>query len=387
MIKVMKKSTLLFNGVTPWVVTKNIRETVQKIVSHFPRITMILLLLISYSAVFSTCSENKKAVLQAYELRINGRADEAKYLLENILKEDSTNALAYYELARTLNYINIMGSDEATKALIKAKTIEPDNVIFQYAYAKNSFFEAFKTMQLGGGDVKELLGKTCNEFDNVLKIEAAYPEALMYLVEIYGMLPPDMGGDKVKAEEYTKRLEKNNKFYGAKARLVMMPEGTNMIEYWKNYISENSESAAALKELGVAALFSDNLETAENSFKKAMELDPAQNIRLLDLSRYHQMKVMQNRELADQELPIAKEYIEQYLVSTPEPIVPLKAYAVGTKARIAMFLGENEEAQKLTEEAKALDPHFSQAFGIPSLGIFESPTKEDHFFQSFFSPF
>ncbi len=242
-------------------------------------------------------------------------------------------------------------------------------------------------MQQGTGDVKALIGKTCDEFNNTLKLDPGYHEALMYLVEIYGMLPEEMGGDKTKAETYTQKLEKQDKFFGAKARLVMMPEGTNMIEYWKNYISKNGESPEALNVLGSAALLNDDLETAKESFIKAMTIDKSQNIRLLDLARFHMMKVMQNRDAGTEELPKSKAYIEQYLGSIPEPIIPLKAYALGMKINIERFLGNNAEAEKAMNDASALDPHFSRAFGIPLLSQFEPPTKPDHQFVSFFSPF
>ena len=101
-------------------------------------------------------------VKKAFELRINGNVDEAVDLLNDIIKNNPQNALAHFELARTLNYMNLMGSEEATKLLITAKTIEPENVIYQFAYAKNCFLETFKAMQMGGGDVKELLVKTCD---------------------------------------------------------------------------------------------------------------------------------------------------------------------------------------------------------------------------------
>jgi tetratricopeptide (TPR) repeat protein len=196
-----------------------------------------------------------------------------------------------------------------------------------------------------------------------------------------------MGGDKNKAEKYIKQLEEMDQFYGAKARLVLMPEGTNMADYWKNYIDKNGESCKALKELGVGYIFNDDFENAKISFEKAIALDKTQNIRLLDLARYYHMKVMQNRDVAETELPKSKIYIEQYLASVPEPIPPLHAYALGMLAKTEMFLGNNEEGQKIREEAKALDPYFSSAFAIPSLAIFEPPTKINHHFRSFFSPF
>lgn len=350
-------------------------------------IGLILIFMMNGFIATHTPFQKDNDVKKAFELRIDGNVEEAAALLNDIIEENPQNAMAHYELARTLNYMNLMGSEEATKLLITAKTIEPENVIYQFAYAKNCFFETYKAMQMGGSDVKELLDKTCDEFDNVLKIEPGYPEALMYLVEIYGILPAELGGDKTKAEKYTQQLEKADNFFGARARLIMMPEGTDMIGYWENYMEEQGESAEALKELGVAALFNDDIETAKVKFEKAINLDPAQNIRLLDLSRYHQMKVMQNRDLANEELPKANEYVDLYLSSVPEPIPPLKAYALGTKAKIEMFLGNNAKSEELAEQAKNLDPYYSRAFGIPWLSVFQLPTEEDHFFASFFSPF
>jgi hypothetical protein len=118
-----------------------------------------------------------------------------------------------------------------------------------------------------------------------------------------------------------------------------------------------------------------------------MAIDKTENVRLLDLARYHMMKVMQNRDAAETELPKAKEYIQKYLTSIPEPITPLKAYAIGMLVKIEMFSGNQAEGQKLVQQAKALDPYFSKATGTPSLALFEPPTKTDHHFQSFFSPY
>ncbi len=355
---------------------------------QFLRIGLIIGFLLNLSMVFASCNKSDdKAVMQAFELRMNGKSDQAKEMLLTIIKEDPKNALAQYELARTLNYINMIPTEEATKAIKSAKDIEPENLIYAYGYAKNCFLEAFMAMQQGGGDVKVLIDKTCDEFNNVLKLDPGYNEALMYLVEIHGMLPAEMGGDKTKAEKYAQMLEKQDKFYGARARLVMMPEGTNMIEYWKNYISKNGESPEALNALAAAALLNDDLETAKESFTKAMTIDKSQNIRLLDLARFHMMKVMQNRDAAAEELPKAKAYIDQYLASKPEPIRPLKAYALGMKINIERFLGNNAEAEKAMNDASTLDSHFSRAFGIPSLAQFEPPTIPDHQFVSFFSPF
>lgn len=353
--------------------------------SYFLASMFLCVILLNSISACSLNNKNDEEVMKAFELRIGGKAEEAKNLLLKILENDTTNALAHYELSRTLNYMDLRGSSEADEHLKAALTNDPENIIYAYYNAKNCFLKAYIAMQTGGENTKDLIGEVCSEFVKVLEMKPDYPEALMYLVEIYGMLPEDLGGDKTKAEKYTQKLEKMDKFYGAKARLTLMPEGTDMVAYWQNYITQNGESCVALKELGVANLFTENIDGAKESFEKAIALDKSQNVRFLDLARYHMMKVMQNRDAATVELPKSKEFIKQYLETTPEPLPPLKAWSKGMLANMEMFSGNNEKAEKLMEEAKALDTHFSRASAIPSEALFVPPNKIDQHFRSFFS--
>ncbi|TSA54735.1 MAG: hypothetical protein D4R38_01860 [Dehalococcoidia bacterium] len=116
-------------------------------------------------------------------------------------------------------------------------------------------------------------------------------------------------------------------------------------------------------------------------------MDSSMQILWLDLARYYMMGVMQNKDLADSLLPISAMYTRQYLASKPAPIIPLQAYATGMLVKTEMFTGHKEEAEKLMEEAKALDPYFSRAFGIPGPSLFEPPDKISYHFTSFFRPF
>jgi len=377
--------TILFNEILCRIMYQIDRGCNQIALKQILRVGFLVLLIMNFAAVFSSCNNVDETVMEAFELRINGKPDQARTLLLTTIENDSTNAAAYFELARTINYMNLRGSEEADEALKNALKYDPENIVYAYYNAKDCFLKAYIAMQTGGDNGKDLINDVCNEFVEVLEMKPDYPEAMMYLVEIYGMLPEEMGGDKVKAEEYTKKLEKQDKYYGAKARLVMMPEGTDMVEYWKSYIIENGEDCLSLKELGVSQLFNDNINGAKETFNKSISLDKSQNIRLLDLSRFHQMKVMQNRDAAEKELPEAKVYIEEYLASEPEPIPPLKAFAIGMLAKLEMFSGNDADAEKLMEEAKMLDPHFSRASAIPSLALFEPPNKIDQHFKSFFS--
>jgi tetratricopeptide (TPR) repeat protein len=332
-----------------------------------------------------------KEVLKAYDLRMNGKVDEAKALLETILAKDSTDAMANYEMARLKHYMLIGGGgmkiDDILTSINKAVKYEPENVTYAYYKAIASFLNAFMAMQTGQGDVKNYIAETCARFEKVLSLKPDYYEASLYLVEIYGMLPKDMGGDSAKAVVYADKLGKMNSYFGAKAKAALSPEGTDLVKFWEEQLAKDQKNPDLLMETGRACIYNDDLANAEKYFDEAIKSDPSKNILILDLARYHVMMVMQNKDLAATELPLAKKFIEKYLKTTPEPIVPLEAYALGLLTRIEMFMGNQAEAEKIMNEAKSLDPYFSRASGVPTLLLFDAPDQITHHYFSFFSPF
>jgi len=330
-------------------------------------------------------------VLKAFELRMGGKVDEAKLLLEGILKKDSTNAMAHFEMARLKHYLLTGGGgikiDDILVSINKAATYDPQNVTYAYYKAIVHFLNAFMAMQTGTTEVKKKIEITCVQFKKVLAMKPDYHEAALYLVEIYGMLPKDMGGDSTKAQEYAVGLESKSKYFGSRARAVLTVKGTDMVKFWLDRVDQEKKNADFLAEAGKAYLNNDDLVNAEKYFIEAIQSDPSKNILLLDLARYHMMVVMQNKDLANTNLPLAKAFLERYLKTVPEPIVPLKAYAMGLLTRTEMFLGNKTEADKMMEAAKSLDKYFSRAMGIPTLLLFDSPEQQMHHHFSFFSPF
>jgi tetratricopeptide (TPR) repeat protein len=269
----------------------------------------------------------------------------------------------------------------------KAVRNDSENVTYAYYKAIAYFLNAFIAMQQEQDKVKPLVTETCIEFEKVLKLKPDYYEAMMYLVEIYGMLPKDMGGDSVKAFAYAEKLAKMNRYFGARAKAALLPENSDLVKYWENHLAADKKNPEFLMEIGKAYLFKEDPKNAEKYFDEAIKQDPSKNILILDMARYHMYKVMQNKDLAKTELPVEKKYLETYLKSTPAPIIPLKAYAMGLLVRVDMFLGNQAQAEKLIEETKALDPYFSRASGIPTLLLFDPPDKITHHYFSFFSPF
>lgn len=358
-------------------------------------ISMSLLVLAILAIILTdACSMKNMAdsiVREAFNIRMNGNSDKAKLILEDVLQNDSANALANYEMARLRHYMLLGGSqveiEAISQAISKAAEADPENVIYAYYKGIVSFLNAFMAMQMGDPQVKEIIPATIAQFERVLELKPDYHEARMYLVEIYGFLPHEMGGDSLKALQHIEKLASMDNYFGAKAKTVVIPEEFNLLEYWENLLASDPNHTGYLIEAGKACLYQNDPAKAEVYFNRAIAADPSSNIRLLDLARYHLYKVMQNGELAQTELPIAKTFLEKYLNSKPEPIIPLKAFTIGWQARVEMFLGNQSESERLTEEAKKLDPYYSQATGIPTLLLFDPPDQISHHYFSFFSPY
>lgn len=141
----------------------------------------------------------------------------------------------------------------------------------------------------------------------------------------------------------------------------------------------------ALERLGKAYLYEGKAEDGLKNFEEAVKTDPAKSILFLDLARYHIMSVRRDNNLKDSALPAAEKAIKRYLDS--DPCVPLKAYTLGLSAKIKWALGDKAAGDKLLQEAKAIDPFFSKASGIPSLHLFVPLGKISYNHAYFSRPF
>ena len=348
------------------------------------------------SFVFSSCTSQAldKTVQQAYELRMNGKADSAKVLLEQAIAEDSTNAAAWYELARTKHHIGLGNPrilftrlDDLQQTIEHAVENDPDNVIYSFYKGYICFTRAYFSLKTKQPDVKEKVEETISAYESVLSLKPDYYEAKLFLVELFKMLPSDMGGDSVKAEKYTRELEKADVVFGAKAREIVMPEEANYIEFWQKIEEKQIDNADVHEALGRVYLYNENIEEATKYFKKAIILNAKKNILYVDLGRYYMMQAMQNPAKLDSLAPQIKNAFETYLKSQPEPINPLKAFVIGNLARIKFHTGDKENGNKLNKEAMTLDPNYSKAFGTPSQILFDRPDEISRVHVYFFRPF
>jgi len=339
-------------------------------------------------------SQLDKSVLKAYDLRMNGKADSAKVLLEQAIAEDSTNAAAWYELARTKHHIGLgnprilfAGLDDLQQTINRAVENDPDNAIYSFYKGYVCFTRAFASFMRKQPNVKEKVEQTISAYESVLSLKPDYYEAKLFLVELFKMLPSDMGGDSVKAEKYTRELEKADVVFGAKAREIVMPEEANYVDFWQKIAEKQKDNADVLEALGKAYLYKENIEQATKCFEKAISLNAKKNILYVILGRYYMMQAMQNPAKFDSLAPLIKNRFETYLNSRPEPINPLNAFVIGNFAKIKFYRGDKENGNKLNKEAMNLDPNYSKAFGTPCQILFDPPDEISRVYEYFFGPF
>ncbi len=344
-----------------------------------------LILIIVCPALPVRATDNK--VRAAYEMRLSGEVDEAKTLLEQLVIADSTNAAAYFELARTLHHMMLGGSGHKPEDILpvinKAVEYDPDNVIYAYYLANICFLNAYASKE----NANDYVTKSCIAFKEVLKLKPDYKEAILSLIEIYGLLPAEMGGNKAVAESYAKSLAGMDEFYSAKANAVLMEEGADKVAYWGDMLEQYSKSARVNEELGKAYFFKDEVEKGAIYMEQAVELNSENHLPKLNIARAYVMMIMQNKGDKEKNLELAESAFKTYLDETPDAIIPLKAYAKGWIAKIKRFRGDEEGSKELMAEAKALDPYFSMAFGVPSEYLYSPPDEISTYFTSYFSPF
>ena len=328
---------------------------------------------------------------KAFELRMSGKADDARTLLENAIAENPQDAAAHYELSRILFHMALGKGreifdyiEQAKNSIDKAVEIDPGNVIYRFFAARIGFMQAYASLQGDEAAARENVGKLSGLYESVLDLKPDYHEVRLFLVEIHGALPENLGADSSKAEMYAKQLEEADPVLGAKARAILLPEGTDLVEYWQKIADDNPGNSDALEELGRTYLRHRKTEDGIKHLEEVFGAEPARNIVLLDIARYHIMNSMMDAEMRDKISPLAEEFLNRYLDT--DPIQPLKAYAIGLQSRLK-YGTDKVEADRLNEEANTLDPYFSRAFGVPTPDLFVPVGEESHNHRYLFQPY
>ena len=347
------------------------------------RIYLLPIMAIVFMGLARSAAAADDAVTEAYELRMKGRADQARTLLEKTLAETPGNAAAHYELARTRMHMALgdpknLEKDfaDVQKSIDQAVAHDSQKVMYHTYAGRVAFGRAYYAMMLGKPNVKEHFIKACNAFEAALKIRPDYPQVMLYLVELHSEFPEDAGADTSKAKAYAEQLSTDD-VYAAKAKSILSPKSCG-VEFWKAFLSKKEpENADVLEELGKAHLRENQVEQAVKCFEQAIERDPGKTYLFLDLSIYHTFRAMRagktDKELFQKSLTAGDAAITRYLNS--KPIRPMQAYALGVQSKYKSASGDKEQGRELIKRAKALDPYFSKATGAPGPDQFIPPSE------------
>ncbi len=370
-------------------------ETITKVsILNLLILAMFTLCLVQISCKAEQNDDTGDMAANAWELRMNGKADEAKLMLQQYTTEQPDNAMAWYELSRATHHVGLSDPQnlensvtEALGYIDKAIGLVPENTKFLNYKGNLVTLNFYMNLKFGKGDFKTSLEEMESVFNKTFELDNSYTEGIITLVEFYGGLPEGNGGNKEKAESYAAMLESTDLVAGAKAREILMPEDTDYIEFWTSMLDKAPNNPDAHEALGRVYLFYDQIDHAEACYNNAMEIDPAKNTCLLDMGRYYLMMAMQNPPVLDSVHPIIKTHFEAYLNSTPEPCNPMKAWAYSKLAMVENYTGNTEGGENYAKKANQLDPFHSPAFGTPSMLIYAFPNETVHEQGYYLSPF
>jgi tetratricopeptide (TPR) repeat protein len=360
----------------------------------FSLIPVGIMALVFAGIISCTGQKTEDKVFEAYELRINGHADSAKVLLQQITSENPKDALAWFELCRTTQQLGMANPraiqemlDETLKYINRAVENDPENAWFLSYKGGIETLHFYMGMQMGNENAAGYLDKLEKTYNSVFQLDPYYYENKLTLVEFFGGLPPNMGGDTKKAEKYAEELDAADLVYGAKAREILMPEDADYVAFWEGIIEQAPVNGDAYQALGRVYLFNENIDEATKYYQKAIDLDPSKNALYLDLGRYYMMGAMRNPDLLDSVAPLIEGQFNKYLNSSPEPINPMKAWTYSTLAMINRRLGNNEIAEKYKGMANEQDPFHSFASAKPGKALYSPPGVVVHDQGYYLSPF
>jgi tetratricopeptide (TPR) repeat protein len=357
---------------------------------YFRRATL-LVTAIFISILFCACSGNKPTVERAYDLRMVGNADSALALLEQVIADDSSNAAAWFEMARTRHHLGLgnprllFGSiAELDKAATKATTLEPDNLTYACYHGYISFFNSYIAFMGDQEMAKVRVATTVAAYERVIELEPEFLEPRLFLIELLSA-PADLGGDSLQAQLQASELADMDPVMGARGEELLLPDEIDRVAYWTSILNEYPGEAAVIEQLGKAYLYDNQVEEGMRQLELAYETAPGNHLLLLDIARFYLMTSRQDSTQTATVLPRAAAAINRYLETGP--INPLRAFASNMMAWVKTGLDLEQEAAELRKQAEELDSSVSKAFGIPPMLLFSGLEEVSHYHSYFFRPF
>jgi hypothetical protein len=107
-----------------------------------PAATLLIIILVVFAPEKISADELEESVIKAYQLRMDGKMDEAKNLLMEALSQDSVNAMANFEMARLIGNMDPRNIETILHHSHQAVISEPDNAMYRFYFAQRLLLKA-----------------------------------------------------------------------------------------------------------------------------------------------------------------------------------------------------------------------------------------------------
>lgn len=298
----------------------------------------------------TTAPDPQEAANRAFELRMAGRVDEARRVLDVALTQNSGRAAVWFESARLHFYM--CEFDRAEAAIDQAIRQDPRNARYHVWDGQVAVYNAvWKAHQfLGVLALPAQMAKARRAYERAIEADKNLDEARLELIHLYLQQPGRDGG---RARKHAEVLAAKDPVLAARARSTLL--GNQGIEeqlsLWKRVAAEHPERADAHVGLAKAYRLVGRFGDARDEYAQALSLEPTDSHLLFEIAYCHQ-----NRKEWDEQ---ARTY-EQYLALEPPGPLPSRLRAMRYLATVERTRGHVERAEELQTEANRLDPRYGK---------------------------
>jgi tetratricopeptide (TPR) repeat protein len=308
----------------------------------------------------TTQPTDEQTARQAFDLRMAGKFDEARRVLDQALTADRnrprlsvglpTEGILWFESAR-LHFCSCEFG-LAQKAIDKATQTAPENARYHYWAGQIATFNAiWKTHNpIGFVGLPLELCKARHALERAVALQPDFHEARLALINLYLNQP---GLDLRKAEEHIEAMMRLDPVFGARGRSLQLGRkaADQQAALWKTVVADHPNRADAYAGLGQALYLQGQYKQAVEQFSKALDKDPGNIEVRFAMGRCYQA----TKELA----PQAACY-QQCLDMTPPAPLPSRLRAMRYLATAEEKRGNTQRAEALRKEADATDPRFGK---------------------------
>jgi cytochrome c-type biogenesis protein CcmH/NrfG len=350
----------------------------QSSINQLPIWMIVATLIGLVTMIGCTQTQAEDVVTTAYDLRVGGQLDSAQVILTDYMATHDGDANGWFEIARLHTHKGLGNPrslkpqiDSATTAISKAIELEPKNSVFMFLDGQLNFLTSYMKLSAQPEDPEPIIQEVRDRFEALIEVQPDNAVVLLYLVELYGAMPPETGGSKIKAQEFVELLAPLDIGLAARGEAMLLGEDADLTAFWNEKLAEHPDNALINEAVAKHYLAVGEFDTAWTFVEKAIELDPSRTDLYCDVARSHSYNIMAQRGDKATEVAAATEAFDKYLATNPP--ASLRAWATSGLAHLARFGGDQASADSLMKEAEKLDKYYSKATAIPGQYLYTEP--------------